>query len=412
MRGRHLVAVLCALLAVVLTVSACGSSSDDSSSSTSTGASTGGAASGNKDPITIGATFGLTGPMSFYDQPMVQGIEAAIKDVNARGGIDGRPVRLITNDNQSDVNKLVQSARDMIAKRPTLLLTSSSNTTGGPAARVANAAGQLTMGAAGNTIYGKTGGGELVFNDWHGDPTEAAALAQFADRKGYDSVYIAEDLALDYTQDVCRYFRTAYRGRIVGEVRYNSSTDQSFNSQVTQIRSAAPEARAIVICGLTTGGPTLIKQLRSAGVDNPVIGTGGGMDGDFWARAVPNLGEFYSDSVASVYGDDPDPARNELVARITRETGRVPPTGHIFIAYSVVEMLKKAIEDSGGKTDAATLQKAYESFRDVPTIAGTTTYTADCHVPIGRTLAITEIVDGRGRFVEAIKPADVPRAIC
>lgn len=396
-------------VALAAGLAACGSSG---SSDNNVSGSGGSSKSGDKSPIVIGATFGLTGPMSFYDQPMVQGMSAAIRDVNAKGGIDGRQVKLITNDNQSDVNKLVQQAQAMVAKKPTLMVVSSSNTTGGPAARVGQAAGQLTMGAAGNTILGKTGVGPLVFNDWHGDATEAAALATFMEKKSYDSVYIAQDMALDYTQDVCKYFEKSYKGKILGKVTYNSTTDQSFNSQVSKIRGAAGQAKAIMICGLATGGPALIKQLRSVGVSNPIIGTGGGMDGDFWTKSVPNLGTFYSDSVGSIYGDDAVQERNDLVARITKETGKAPPTGHIFIAYSIVQMLQKAIELNGGKTDSASLAKAYEKLNNFPTNAGNTTYTASCHVPLGRSIAITQIVGGKGKFVEAVTPTDTPAAPC
>lgn len=419
--GTALVAVAIA----AVTISACGSGDDDSSTSASTGAATAAATtSADKSPIVVGATLGLTGPLSFYDVPFLDGTKAAIADFNAKGGIMGRQIELVTNDNASDVSKIPGKAQEMIAKKPTLLLTSNSDTTGIPAARVAQQQGQLVMGASGPTTYGSQIG-PLVYNDWHGDPTEAAVATEFLQEKGWDKVITVEDQVLGYTKDICNLFRQSFEkanpGGVVADIKYNSGTAQSYPSQVSDIRAAAPKAKAIVLCGLVTGSPALIKGLRGAGVDLPIFGMGGGLDGDYWTKSVPKLGEFYSDSVGAInpdggstYADNPNEKQKELLTRIEEKTGKPPVVGHVYTGYSAIEMLAEAIKRAGGKTDSESLSKALDSFRDVPTLVGNTTYTPDCHVPKGRALAITQIVNGKGKYVSTItpKPENVPAAPC
>jgi branched-chain amino acid transport system substrate-binding protein len=99
-----LLATLAALVAVmgVLGLAACGGDDDDSSSdqSSQNTSDSGGAAKG--DPIVIGAAIAETGFLSVFDIPPTQALEVAIEDINANGGVDGRPLKLVKADMKSD----------------------------------------------------------------------------------------------------------------------------------------------------------------------------------------------------------------------------------------------------------------------------------------------------------------------
>lgn len=410
-RGWKYLVVGALIAAFAMLLAACGSSGGDTSSAgaATEATSEASAEADSKEPILIGATYGLTGGMSFFDSPHLAGVKLAIEDFNEKGGVDGRELKLVSNDNASDPKRIVTAAKEIVAQEPTLLMVSNSDTTGIPAAKIGNEAGILTFGTSGPTHFG-TPVGPLVFNEWYGDPTEAAVLAEFAHEKGWEKVILVEDQALGYTKDMCDLFSKSYSqwydsSAIVEHVTYDSTNDTSFPSQVSAIRSAAPNADAIVICGLPTGAPTLMKEIRSAGVTIPFLGTGGALDGDYWTKGVPNLGEFYADAVpSSVFSNNPNKEQRELEARYQAEGGEELTSGHIYVGYSAVQLLAKAIELSGGKTDGESLAKALETLKDFPTMAGPTTYTDECHVPTGRTVAVTEIVDGKGRWLKNLRP--------
>jgi ABC-type branched-subunit amino acid transport system substrate-binding protein len=115
-----------------------------------------------------------------------------------------------------------------------------------------------------------------------------------------------------------------------------------------------------------------------------------------------------------VYPNNPNTKEKELVALVEKETGEAPPTGHVYIGYSIIQMLAKAMEMTGGNTESEALAEAMSEFTEVPTLVGNTTYTTECHVPKGRNLAITQIVNGKGKYVETITPKEeyVPEAPC
>lgn len=405
-RSRWAVVLACMGAALALIVLA-GCGGDSSSSDTGTSAS-------GKDPIVIGMPIGLTGFMrDAADGPVLAGSEFAVEDINKKGGVLGRPLKIITADHKSDINLVRATALDVLSKHPDFLQTSCDYNFGGPQAQAANQQGILAIGCAGATAFGKQGIGPLTFNTWHGNPTEAAALAEFANKKGFKSAYLMVDQTLDYTKEVCNLFDkrfTELGGTVVGQDKYQND-DQSFNAQVTRLREQADNVDVIVICGIVPGGPSLIKAIRAAGIDTPIIGSGGGFDGDFWTKQVPDMGTFYTNSVGSISGDSPVAEQNDLVKRNIAKYGKPPLLGHIFIGYSGIQLLAKAIEKAGS-TDSEKVKAAMESFKDVPTVAGPTTYTPECHIPVGRELQITTREDGKMKYLETIKPEKVPPAPC
>ena len=410
--GRSAIGVS-SLLAVLLTLAAC-----QSGSSTPTSGNT-----NDKSPIVIGASLGKTGGLSFYDGEFLKSIEFGVDHVNATGGVNGRKLQLVSNDNESTLSKVVPSAQELMAQHPAVLIASVFPDFAIPTARAAQAAGQLVMGQTGPTTFG-SGIGDLVFNVANGDPTEAAVTADFVKQKSWSKVVLVEDQAITYTKDVCSLFKQSFTRQnpsgVIADITYNSSTDTTFPSQVSAIRGAK-DAQAVVLCGLTFGGPTLIKELRATGDSIPIFGMGGGLDGTDWAQGVSNLGMFYSSSVGasdpaggSLYQNNPNPTQADFIKSFTAKYGATGLQFDSFNGYVAVQLIVAAIQQAGGRTDSKTLASTLATFKNVKTLVGPTTYTANCHVAMGRPLAITQIVNGQGQYVTTITPApaDIPNAPC
>src|SRR3954469_9194031 len=67
-----------------------------------------------KEPIPIGYLPALTGPSSSTGVGINRGIQLAVQEINAAGGIDGRPIELIVRDTQSEPTKAVNGAAELI----------------------------------------------------------------------------------------------------------------------------------------------------------------------------------------------------------------------------------------------------------------------------------------------------------
>jgi branched-chain amino acid transport system substrate-binding protein len=362
----------------------------------------------------IGAAVAKTGIMSQFDIPVVGGMEVAIDKINAAGGVDGRKLKLVISDHKSDLDRVQQSALDVIGKGANVVITTHDFDFGSPAARVANDKGLLALGGAGGMAYGRQGIGPLTFNLYPGNATEGAVMAQFAKNQGYTHPYLLQDLSIQYTKEVCEFFDKSW-GLLGGDKPAGTATfqndDTSFSSQINHVRSSG--ADSLILCSYPPGGPALIRQLRAAGVDLPIVASGGGMDGTGWLKAVPNLSDYYDSVSASLTGDDPRPEVNNMFDTIEQKTGKRPQlAAQALTGYSAIEMIKDAVEANGGSTDGKELAAAIEKYKDKKLLVGPVTYSTDCHIPVGTPMKIRQVKGGKSSFLEDVKPEQVPESPC
>ena len=397
---RTVTAVIVAAAAAVL-VAACGSDNGD-----------GGGDDG--EPIVIGAAVAESGIMSQFDEPVVQGAEIAIDEINADGGVDGRELELVVSDHQSDLEQVERSALDVMDQGADVVITTHDFDFGSPAAVAANSEGLLSLGGAGGMSYGFEGIGPLHFNLYPGNVTEGAVMAQFAADQGYERPYLLQDLSIEYTREVCEFFAESWRG-ITGEDPVGQSTfqndDQSFSSQVSDVRSS--DADVAILCSYPPGGPGLIRQLRAADVDVPIVASGGGMDGVRWLDAVPNLSDYYDSVMASLTGDDPNDERNRLFAEIDSRYGSVPQlAAQALTGYSAIQAIERAVEANDGSTDGEALAATFEEFDGEELLVGPVTYSEECHIPIGMPMQIRQVQNGESSYFETSTPESLPDSPC
>src|SRR6201997_3513293 len=75
-----------------------------------------------KEPILIGYLPALTGPSSSTGIGINRGIQLAVQEINAAGGIDGRPLELIVRDTQSDPTKAVNGTAELLHSKVSAVL--------------------------------------------------------------------------------------------------------------------------------------------------------------------------------------------------------------------------------------------------------------------------------------------------
>jgi branched-chain amino acid transport system substrate-binding protein len=374
----------------------------------------GGAASGKdaKDPIVIGTANSLTGVLAPFELAINNGMDIAADEINAAGGVKGRQIKIIHVDAKSDLNLSATAALDVIEKGAQIVVPICDADYGAPGARAANAKGILAITCAGAPGIGKQIIGPLTFNTYTGSPTESAIGAEFAFKtKGWRKAYFLCDRTLEYTKVVCEAFKTRWKGlggKVVGEDTFLQA-DVSIAAQVTRlVNSPKPD---FVMLGSYPGGSPAIKQIRAA-YDGPLM-LSAAYSGTFWLKPTPHLSNVWVPAVGSSYGDDPRPKVNAFFAKYKKKTGAAALVdSYPLLGYSLVQSLAKAIEIAG-TTDGKQLAKALETFRDVQLLAGPTTYTKTCHVPVKRSLLMIRYDDGKprstGRFVH---PEKVPPYPC
>ena len=389
--------------ALALAVSACGSSESNSSTGSTSSDDAG-------KPIIIGAAVAKSGGFELYDNPQIDGMQYAIDQINADGGIDGRKLKIVTSDTKTDPAQVQSAAQDVLDQGADVVVTTPDYDFGAPAAIVASKAGKVSIGGAGAPEYALQGLGPLHFNVYQGTPTEGVTLAQFAfTEKKWRHPYLLVDTSIAYSKSLCTEFEKSWTelagaDSIVGKDTFVNS-DPSVANQVSKVR-AASSADFIVMCSYPPGGASAIRQLRTANVNLPILG-GSGFDGTFWNEAIPDLSDFYNAAMASSAGDDTHPAINDFIKNVKFDGS----ASYALFGYEIIETLKYGIEKAG-TTEGKKLAAAIETMKDEDFLVGSTSYSSTCHAPVDRPLAMVGVTDGKAKLAGYIAPQAVPRTAC
>lgn len=395
-------------VATLLIITACSSNTASSTDSAS------GVAGKNSNEIVIGASVAKTGTQTFYGGPAMVAAKAAIKDINDKGGVNGKQIKLIWEDSQTDFAKSAAAAEDVINQGAQVLLVDCDFDYGLPAAQVAQKHGIVAMNlCAGSPRAGDPKILPMAFSMGIATNVEAAAMAGFAyDTLGYKKVYLLRDNSIEYSKSVCDYFKAAWThlgGQVAGEDSFNNP-DTSIQAQVSKLRSAKGQYDAIELCSYNPGLTTAVRQIRAAGIDTPLLGSVT-WDGDSWlgSKGAGDLSNVYFPAYGSLYGDDPRPQINTIVNQVRSQMAGVPFTSFALPGYSAVQALAQGIK-AAGTTDGKKLVAAMEAFNNQQFLVGPVTYTAQEHTRMlgDVQVAMMQITAGKPKFVNLYAPKYIP----
>lgn len=350
----------------------------------------------------IGAAIGKTGYMAPYDAN-IAAVEQLVKEVNARGGIDGHPVRVIQADTHSDPQQAVVAVQEVIEAGADVLIFSGEALTAAAGSPLAEEHDKLNLSIANEPGYGPPTTGRLSFSSNSSILGEASGGAPFLYRKGVRHPFLFRDTSLIYGKVYCSAFEQTWEwlgGTIAGSVDFEND-DESVASQVSELRGS--DADAVVMCSYPPGGAAAIKQIRAAGIDIPILAPSA-FDGTFWLEGIPSTKDIFATSNGSAY-DPPDRATARLFESLERVGVDTDVSGNLLAYYAAGQLMLDAIEETGS-VDGHTLADALEA-RPHRTINGTYRYASDDHFP-SRAWPIYVYSSGKPKLVTEVKPRFMP----
>lgn len=393
MRTKHLITAGALLATAALTLTACGPGAPDSASGASSG----------EAPLVIGAAVALSGFVSAYDVAPLNGLKLKVDEINDGGGLDGRRVEVIEEDTQSVIEGGATAARSLIEKGADVIVSSCDFDFGGPAATVAQQSGLVSFSlCAASPKFGVQGIGDLAFTPRGSVATESAVLSDLAIGSGWENIAVILDDSIAATTGLCSSFAEffpAAGGSVVSESRY-APTDTSFTSQVETV--IASGADAVLLCGYPPAGASVIRQLRSSGVDLPIL-TGNVFDGSYWVESVPDVSDVYTLSAASTGGDSRVAGANELFADYAAAYDGLPARGDAIYGYVIGQLVEAAVLGTDGSSDGAVLAEYLETSV-VPTALGEFRYDSETHISLDQPWEVIEFTNGSPRSLEISAP--------
>jgi branched-chain amino acid transport system substrate-binding protein len=361
------------------------------------------------DPVKVGLVMSFSGWFQPVDGSTINGALLAIKEINAKGGLLGHPIEVLKFDNKSEPPLGADGALDVINKGAKLVLFPSDFDFGAPGAFVAQQNNVIAFSGASDPKFGVQGVGPYAYSISTAGQAQGALLAEWAQDKGWKTAYVLLDNTIAYTKSLCgsfvqRWKETAGDATLLGQDTFLNN-DPTIAAQVARINALPKKPDVIMLCSYAPGGPSAIRQLRAAGLDQPIV-TGESMDGDYWVGAVPKLSNFYVVDYGSIYGDDPDPQVKDFFERYQKEYGQRSDASYSLRGYSAVQAFARAAEKAGS-LDADKVAAALDSFKDEPLAIGPTTFTPELHIQTTRPMTIVQSQDGKFSFVAKVAPKQV-----
>ncbi len=296
----------------------------------------------SKDTIKIGLSTPLTGEAASLGEGFSAGAELAVKEINDAGGIKGRRIELVTEDDKCSsqgvnaITKLVEIDKVVAIVGPLC------SAAAGPGLPVAQKAGIPTLITASAPPLTKVG--DYIFRNYPSDALEGKFVAEYiynnlAKRK-VAIIYTNNDWGAGLNEAFVDQFK-----RLGGEVTYDEGVPQDskdLRTNITKAKASNPEV--IYFPSYPANGIAGLKQMKELKVGVPIL-SGGGFD----TEEIWKLREAEGVIYAIAKTDNPE----GFQARIKNVTGKTPNV-YTPYAYDAVKVLAQVIEKAG--TDRKTVR--------------------------------------------------------
>lgn len=378
MKKSRILAGAAVVLAASLTMSACAGSTEPAET----------------DPIKIGAVLDITGPGAVLGVPQQETLNMLAAQLNKDGGINGREVELIIEDNQSVEDVAAKAATKLIEEDGVDVLLGASRTATSMAMRpIAEAAEVPMISAAANAAI--VADSDWVFKTAQNDIVVIQAMMEHMKAEGIKNVALLRD-ASAFGEGVDKLIQSEGKsqGVTLGTVEKFEPTATDFTVQLQNIKNSNPDA--VIIWGINPAAALAQKAYRNLQIDVPVYhshGTAGQafLDGAGEAAngaIVPQGRMAVVDQLPS--SDKQKTVIKNFIDQFTSEYGKAPNSfaGHIYDSWMVaVAALEKA-----GTGDSQAIVDAILGIKDYVGISGVFTFTEDNRSGLGSdSIVITEV---------------------
>jgi branched-chain amino acid transport system substrate-binding protein len=351
------------------------------------------------EPILIGFFGALTGNAAGLGQYTDMGATLAVEEINASGGVRGRPLELRREDNRSLAGESATIVKKLLSRDQVVAIVGDANSgrclEAGPLCQAAG----IPMISPAATLPQVTEIGDFIFRICFTDPFQGKIMAQFARKNlSLKRVGFLLDATSPYSLGLADVFRdrfTAEGGLVIGEQRYNGG-DKDFRAQLTALKAIGVEA--IFAPGYYHSGGLILRQARELGLTLPMLG------GDGWE--APELIAVGGPAADGAYfpvhfsAENPTPATRAFLDRFHRRFGKLP-TGVSALAFDTLQMIADALRRSNSIQPKA-IRDELAVTHDFAGITGL--ITMDSHRNAQKSAVIVGVKAGSFQFVSLIEP--------
>ena len=355
--------------------------------------------------IKIGANFELTGGVANFGKQTLNGIQMAVKEANAAGGVlGGKKIVLVVADNKSEPAEATNAVTKLITQDKVLAVlgpVTSSNVLATVQVAQDNKVAVLTATGTNEKITVDNGKVRpFAFRGCFIDPFQGRVMANYASKSvNAKTAVIYVDSSSDYSKGLSQSFEATFTqngGKIIGKEAFLQK-DQDFKATLTKIK--AMNADVIFIPAYYEEVGKIVKQARELGINIPLLGTDGWDDPKVveiaGAAALNNT--FFSNHYSS---QDKDPNVVKFVEAYKKEYNQ-EPSALAALGYDAGLMIIDAIKRAGA-ADSVKIKDALEQTKNLQVSTGILTMDSN-HNPV-KSAVVIEMKDGKQTFKEKVNP--------
>ncbi len=310
-----------------------------------------GAASGKT--IKIGTIQPISGAISAFGTQSRDAINMAVEEINASGGVLGKDLEVIVEDDEATPEKTVNAFKKLATQDKIVGLVGALTSKCSLAITKEAQQRKLVMISPTSTNDTVTDAGDYIFRACYNDSFQGVVVAQFAfsDLNGKNAA-ILYDNTNDYSKGLTENFKKKFEelgGKITAQESY-ATGDKDFKAQITKIKGTNPDVLFIPDYYNTVS--LIAKQVRSAGMTIPMLGADG------WDEITNNAGDEMIDCYYSNHysPDSQDAVVQDFVKKYNAKFG-MTPNALAALAYDATYILVDAIKEAGS-TDPEKLKEA------------------------------------------------------
>ncbi|MFP5342802.1 MAG: ABC transporter substrate-binding protein [Candidatus Limnocylindria bacterium] len=317
--------------------------------------SPGGGGTPSGDPILIGFPADLSDVYAYYDQPMLEGAQYAVDEINAAGGVLGRPLELQAIDIRNDPAEASKITQQLIDDGAVYLIGTTGDGISAQGA-IACAEGIPVSTGDGTAATLVDDIGECAFQLLMNDTIQGAIAADFALGKDYRSALLVGSPEIPYTANLPKYFAEVFTrggGTIVGEETYQIGTGD-YSALATKIAGLGEQPDVIYTPMFPPDTQVFIRQLRQAGVTTPIISSDGNLDPSLTSAGAAALDGFVF--TAAVCPAETDETIGAFFTAYEAAKGEPPSSVVATLGYDEIKMVAAAIERAGSAEPARIIE--------------------------------------------------------
>ena len=377
---------------MALSLAGCsGGSMDDSSSSS---------AKASGDSITIGTVTTNSGTAAAYGEAEVKGFELAVSEINAKGGINGKKVKLESMDDKGDAteasnayNKLAGDNNVLAVAGPTISATTAA------VAPLADQSKLVTIAPAATSDSIETG--NYLFRTCFKDSYQGEVAARFAaENLKVKKVAVLYGTGDPYSSGVGEAFAKAAEKlglEVVDKESSSSADDTEYSAQLQKIQASGAELLYAPYY-YSVAGPYIIPQARSVGFEGYVMGP----DGYDGLKLTGDKSQYNKTYYTTHYSaDDNTNTKVQDFIKSYKSKNNAEPNTFAALGYDTIYMIKQAIEKAGENATREDVRNAVTGM----TFDGVTgKFTMDKSGSPTKSVTVLEMKDGKPVYNTTVQP--------